>query len=477
MDFYKKLSLKTQFILIIQVINLLTIGLGLAGIVIYNLRNFKNDLLSLTELNALHIGESIIVPLTFDDKKNLAKLRTAIPAILNVELYKEGKLFYAYNYRDSIYYKPQYHEQRYYQFEASNNILHYFLPITEQNKVFGTVYLRVSTISLEIKKQNLLYTISALYFVLLILSFILTNYLQSIITEPIMRLAKITNQISQNEDYSIIVHTNRRDEIGILYKGFTSMLKQIHAKELAQAQTAKQIRHYVKELERNNQELAEFNYAASHDLREPLRTLISYCELLKEDIGDQLNESAQEDIEFIVNAANRMNTLILDLLQLSRAGRTEFFVEDVDLNQCMSIVVSDLKIAIAETNGTVLWGGLPVIKGDKTHIIRLLQNLVNNALKFHRDVPPVIEISATPIENHWQIIVSDNGIGIEEKYLLQIFLPFKRLHGLTKYQGTGIGLAICKKIAERHNGTIIAESEPGIGSKFIITIPQVIIYN
>jgi len=234
----------------------------------------------------------------------------------------------------------------------------------------------------------------------------------------------------------------------------------------------KQINYYINELERNNKELEEFNYVASHDLREPLRTITSYCELLKEDIGDKLNEDAKQDIDFITDASSRMNVLIQDILQLSRAGRIEFVEEEVDLNIVFSNLIKDLKLKINESKAEIIYSKLPSVKGDAVQLSRVFQNLITNALKFQSERKPKIEITSKSDDKYCFITVSDNGIGIEKQYHNQIFSAFKRLHSRNEYEGTGIGLAICKKIVERHNGEITLESEKNIGTKFTIKLEK-----
>ncbi len=230
----------------------------------------------------------------------------------------------------------------------------------------------------------------------------------------------------------------------------------------------RKVQYYIHQLEKNNQELEEFNYVASHDLREPLRTITSYCDLLSEDLGKDISPDVQDDINFIVDATTRMNTLIQDLLQLSRAGRVEFRKEPVDLNSLISTIVSDLEVKIKETNATVIWKNLPTVKGDAVQLHRVFQNLISNAIKFRSEKEPVVKIEAENIDKKIIIKVIDNGIGIKQEYFDQIFFPFKRLHSRNKYEGTGIGLAICKKIIDRHKASITVESEVGKGTSFII---------
>ncbi len=231
------------------------------------------------------------------------------------------------------------------------------------------------------------------------------------------------------------------------------------------------IKYYIQELKRNNEELAEFNYVASHDLREPLRTLTSYCELLKGDIACELTEDATEDIDFITNAAQRMNILILDLLDLSRAGRLDLKNEVVDLEKCIKNSLKDIEHFVNEHDVEFQIDKLPLVWGDEIHLRRVFQNLIHNAIKFNESQFPLIKIYAlNPTSQMVKIVVEDNGIGIEEEFINQVFAPFKRLHSKGKYSGTGIGLAICKKIIERHGGKFEVQSKINQGSLFIFSL-------
>ncbi|MGN7610502.1 ABC transporter substrate-binding protein [Magnetococcales bacterium HHB-1] len=228
-------------------------------------------------------------------------------------------------------------------------------------------------------------------------------------------------------------------------------------------------------INRANQEIKEFTYVASHDLQEPLRTLSSYIEYLREDLGSAClnNDAVQEDMRFISEAASRMRILIQDLLGYSRAGRLEFTPQSVNLNHIMSIVVTNLKRSIEESRASVVWDNLPTVQGDASSLSRVLQNLVGNALKFRQpDVDPEIFIQAEPTKDGWSLQIADNGIGMETKYLALIFQPFKRLHGKQKYPGSGLGLSIVNKIIQHHKGTIQVTSEPGSGTIFTITLPS-----
>ena len=219
-----------------------------------------------------------------------------------------------------------------------------------------------------------------------------------------------------------------------------------------------------------NAELDDFTYVASHDLQEPLRTLTAFSDLLRKDLGESLPERAAQDLGFITDAAKRMQTLIKDLLALSRAGQVAKKREKVSLSECADLALEALAIRVKETGAEVSRDELPAVWGDSTLITELYQNLIGNALKFSADQRPIIRLTVEEREGDQIFGVKDNGIGIEPKYAQEIFKPFRRLHGRSSYEGSGIGLAICRKIVERHGGKIWVESEPEKGSHFRFTI-------
>jgi PAS domain S-box-containing protein len=248
---------------------------------------------------------------------------------------------------------------------------------------------------------------------------------------------------------------------------------------VSQAKLLEQETRQREELARSNEELQQFAFIASHDLQEPLRKITAFGDRLKATCQDALTDKGYDYLQRMQNAAERMQVLIEDLLTLSRiTTRAQPFVE-VNLTRVTQEVLSDLEIRIAQTEARIEIGELPTIKADPLQMRQLLQNLISNALKFHLDnQPPIVKIYSQKSENqqlnseYCQIIIEDNGIGFEEKYLDRIFNVFQRLHGRTEYEGTGMGLAICRKIVERHQGSITAKSEPGKGASFILTIPS-----
>lgn len=235
--------------------------------------------------------------------------------------------------------------------------------------------------------------------------------------------------------------------------------------------TEENILHKTEELKRSNAELEQFAYVASHDLQEPLRMITSYVQLLDKRYRNKLDDDAVDFINFAVDGADRMQKLIYSLLEYSRINRVKPF-EYVDLDETLADIKDDLELVIKESGAEIGSDKLPVVFGDKVLLGQLCQNLIGNAIKFRGADPLKITISCKEAEHEYLFSVKDNGIGIQKEYREKIFVIFQRLHTREKYPGTGIGLAICKKIVERHKGRIWVESEPGKGSEFLFTIKK-----
>ncbi|CAA7626382.1 CHASE domain-containing protein [Magnetospirillum sp. SS-4] len=225
-------------------------------------------------------------------------------------------------------------------------------------------------------------------------------------------------------------------------------------------------------LERSNTDLEQFAYVTSHDLREPLRMISSYLTLLERRLEGSLDGECREFIGFARDGAQRLDHLILDLLQYSRIGRAPDPPAPVDLGEVAAEAVGNLGPAIEETRGRVDVAALPRVVGNRSELVRLFQNLIGNALKYHApDRAPVVGVSAERDGAFWRLAVTDNGLGIDEKYFGRIFGIFQRLHARGTFEGNGIGLSVCKKIVEHHQGRIWVESRPGEGSTFLFTLP------
>ena len=238
--------------------------------------------------------------------------------------------------------------------------------------------------------------------------------------------------------------------------------------ELKEAEEA--LRQYAEDLARSNSDLQQFAYVASHDLQEPLRMVSSYTQLLARRYKDRLDADADEFIGYAVDGAARMQTLINDLLDYSRLGTPEGSFEAVDCNGLLDQVVADLRPNTEGSGGEISYADLPTVNADRPQLAQVFQNLIGNAIKFRGEEPPSIQVSAGRLDGAWVFSVSDNGIGIEPEYADRIFVIFQRLVTREQYPGTGIGLAICKKIVENHGGRIWFESEPGKGTTFFFSL-------
>ncbi|HEY6804911.1 MAG TPA: CHASE3 domain-containing protein [Pyrinomonadaceae bacterium] len=270
---------------------------------------------------------------------------------------------------------------------------------------------------------------------------------------------------------------------GVLATIVTLLAYFANRRELARRRLAEdQSRAFTAELERSNRELQDFAFVASHDLQEPLRKIQAFGDRLNSKYGEAISAEGRDYLERMMNAARRMHVLINDLLTFSRVTTKGQPFAEVDLNRVAREVLNDLEVRIRDSGGQVEVDELPVIEADPLQMRQLLQNLIGNALKFHQaGKPSEVRVESRtvvgPSQNgrgsgDWfQIEIADNGIGFDEKYLDRIFTPFQRLHGRQEYEGTGMGLAVCRRIVERHGGEITARSQPGHGTTFLVTLP------
>ncbi len=286
----------------------------------------------------------------------------------------------------------------------------------------------------------------------------------------------LSSQSVAKRDFSRKARAFSKDEIGILANNFNQMAAELEQLQQEITKTNANLERTVKqrtaELESKNKELEQFAYVASHDLQEPLRTTSSFVELLKKQYRGRLDENADKYLDYIIQASDRMKTLIKDLLDYSRIGREKEF-QPVDTSALLNEVVADLDKSIRENNATIKGIDLPVINGYRTELKLLFQNLIANSIKFRKPgIAPEVMIRAEKISGFWEFSFLDNGIGIEKKFQDRIFIIFQRLHTRTEYEGSGIGLAHCKKIVEIHGGLLWVDSVPGEGSNFFFIIPR-----
>jgi signal transduction histidine kinase len=301
--------------------------------------------------------------------------------------------------------------------------------------------------------------------------------LDRLVSRPILELTEQVRDVADG-DYDRRIASRGSPELASLAADVDGMRQKIAA-ELAEVREARtqvewindQLKIQAEELTRSNRDLEQFAYVASHDLQEPLRKVASFCQLLQRRYAGQLDERADQYIGFAVDGAQRMQRLINDLLAFSRIGRLTSGFTDVDLNRVLGEVTSQLE-SRAGADGEITWPELPIVEGEEPLLTTLFVNLIGNSLKFRRpDVPPVVRVSAERVGDEWQINVRDNGIGIEAEFADKVFVIFQRLHARDAYEGTGIGLAIVKKIVEYHGGRIWLDLDVEDGTSINFTLP------
>lgn len=268
----------------------------------------------------------------------------------------------------------------------------------------------------------------------------------------------------------VLARINTHLSLQVMRRQLLSQNQQLQ-QEIAVRQKAEAVlAERSQELARSNAELEQLAYVASHDLQEPLRMVASYLQLLEQRYAGKLDAEAHEFIGFAVDGAKRMQALIVDLLSYSRVGTKAKSLEAINSDAALKTALLTLRMAIQESGAQVLCAPMPMVLGDAAQLTQVFQNLLANAIKFRGVQAPLIEVGVESENEFWRFEVKDNGIGIPPEYFERIFVMFQRLHNRSQYLGTGIGLALCKKIVERHGGRIWVESEPGLGSVFNFTL-------
>ena len=373
-------------------------------------------------------------------------------------------------------------------FEETAIVVVLLAPVRQRDRMLGTLHL---VASLEELRRR--FALFALVLVVVLTgsalaALVLSSGLQRLVSSPILALAGTAAEISAKRDYTLRARHHTEDEVGAAVDAFNEMLDRIQEGDIALREATDQLRtlnttleervaertsaaeQRAAELKRSNEELEQFAYVASHDLQEPLRAVASYTQLLRQRFAGKLDEDAELYLTHVLAGAARMRALISDLLDYSRLGRQSLHRSPVDTGALLQTALADLHLAISESGTQVECGSLPVVSADASQLGQVFRNLISNAIRFRGEAAPLIAIQAQRAGDFWQFAVRDNGIGIEQRHQERIFVIFQRLHGRER-PGTGIGLAICRKIVERHGGSIWVDSEPGKGSTFFFTLP------
>jgi light-regulated signal transduction histidine kinase (bacteriophytochrome) len=262
------------------------------------------------------------------------------------------------------------------------------------------------------------------------------------------------------------------DVAGVVRDALKQASRQLTEQDEELAKQAGAISQFEQRLQRMNDELNQFAYVASHDLQEPLRKVVGFCQALQEDYNDSLDETARGYIRYAVEGALRMKCLVADLLSYSRLQTQGSPLQPTDAGIACGEAIRNLGSAIEKAGATIIQGNLPVISADRAQLVRLFQDLISNAIKYRREEEPRVEVAADERHDEWLFNVRDNGLGIDPQYYERIFVVFQRLHARDEYSGTGIGLAVCKRIVQRMGGRIWVESTPGAGSTFYFSVPK-----
>jgi light-regulated signal transduction histidine kinase (bacteriophytochrome) len=295
--------------------------------------------------------------------------------------------------------------------------------------------------------------------------------LRRVAVEPLQRLAREVRDVARGDFEHPVRGAGAREVVG-LGGDIDAMRARILAELDALRRAQEQLTSQAQDLQRSNAELEQFAYVASHDLQEPLRKVASFCQLLQRRYAGQLDERADQYIEFAVDGAKRMQSLISDLLSFSRVGRVQGDLVDVPLDGALDHALENLSSRIEDTGAVVEAGPLPVVRGEPILLAAVFQNLVGNALKFSGGERPIVRVTAERSGEDWVVSCSDEGIGIEPQYAERIFAIFQRLHAKEEYEGTGIGLALCRKIIDHHGGRIWLDTDVPKGTTFRFTIPS-----
>jgi signal transduction histidine kinase len=485
----QNMAIKHKLILIIMTTCIAALFLSSIILLLIERGEYREETVNSISCYAEMIGDNCRAALAFQDaedaKETLKSLQAESSIFFACVYTKDDKVLAQYQHPDvTEEFIPPVCKKEGHKF--NKNYFQLFKQIKDGEDIIGTVYIQLGLSQMK----NMLWfktgTIALVGFICSLVAFLVSSNVQKIISGPILNLAEVAKAVSEKDDYTARAVKKSNDEIGLLIDAFNEMLEQIQQRDSELVEAKEQLETKVMErtaelssanekLKQSNQQLQEFTYIASHDLREPTRKISSFGQMLADSLSDKLEDDDKENLNFMINGADRMQQMIEALLTYSRVTTKGVSPERVDLNEIVEQLKSlELAVKIEETNANlIICGPLPAIEGDPAQIRQLMQNLISNALKYQKKgiLPEVIVRSKQENNDMVRIEVQDNGIGIKKEQYDNVFVMFRRLHSRQEYEGTGIGLAVCKRIVERHGGQIGVSSTYGEGSTFWFTMP------
>ena len=456
MKFLANLSIRNKVAGTILAATLVSLGAGFTLVILYNLKQFERDLLKNTELIARATGDYNAIHLHFDDPEyaeDTLRQLEQFPYITDAHLYtNDGRLFASFPHDAADRAPARVLDGL---SEIRGGYVLHTAPVRFEGRRHGTIFVRGTTSELAERRRQHLVIMAGLMAALVVASVLLAYLLQGFVSRPILYLARQTQRISADEDYSVRVHKSGNDEIGILYDGFNDMLAKIQRRQ--------------EDLERSNRDLDQFAYVASHDLKAPLRAITTLAGWIEEEVKDQLSGEAREQMRLLRSRVARMDALIEGVLHYSRVGRMAAEGEEVDVGELLQEVI---ELQAPPDGFTIdIDPDMPTIITRRLRLGQVFSNLINNAIKYHDRGEGRIDVRVERQDDCYEFTVADDGPGIAPEHHDRVFVMFQTLQSRDEVESTGVGLALVKKLVEEEGGKITLESDKGEGARFRFTWP------
>lgn len=490
-------SIKTKLVFIIVTVTFIASGFGTIILILNQYNVLKNHAIEDAETNAFFIARNSAGPLTFDLPEGIQEDLEALKdnkAVMLAIVYDTNGVAFAHYFKKGETDTLGALEKRHYETSSyiQDNYVEVLYPIEHQDINYGVVLLRYSLEALYESINYFVYVNLIIFIIIIALTYILARIIQRVLSEPILNLSKVTDQIRSKSDYSLRAEKRGNDEIGVLYDGFNSMLNQIEARKKERDSAEREKEKLNLELKDKNKELEQIIYVTSHDLRSPLVNIQGFSKELEYSVNDIVDiisatgiddepkrqianiydNEIQESIKFILIGISKMDTLLNGLLQLSRLGRAAIEIIKIDMNKLINNVIGTLKYQIQKKSCDVIVNDLHDCYADINQINIVFSNLIENAVKYLKgNIKGVIKIYSTEEDKEIIYCVDDNGVGINPMHWNKIFEIFHRLNPDAS-EGEGLGLTIVVKILDRMKGRLWLESIPNEGSRFFVAIPK-----